>query len=411
VKPDCTRRTPLPASRLRPWFAVAALLLATVLGTAHASAGPWQRLADSFDAQFRKALSDKNVPGGAYAIVHAGQVLKVGTYGVADADRKRPVDEYTVFRIASLSKGFSGVLAAMLAIEQRFELAQPVAPFVPAFELRPQPRPLTVEDVLGQRSGFVRNAYDNLIEAGLERDKIIPRFNTLEPLCAPGECYSYQNNVFSLIEDVIAETTGSSYAEAVDARLFRPLGMARASVGYQAFRSADNRAEPHLKTRAGWYQARPRSTYYQVPSAAGINASIIDMAQWTLAMLGHRDDVVSAGVIEEVLQPRIRTRNELRKRSWRGLLDDAWYGLGWRIYQVGGRRLALHAGWVAGYRAEIAVSHDLDLGLVMLTNAETRSVGELNSAFWNRALSSPRLVESAGAGPATGAGAALQTTR
>jgi beta-lactamase class C len=390
-------------------FAAALLLAALGLLSAVASAEPLDALAESFDAEFRQALAERDVPGGAYAIVHRGQVLRIGTYGVADSSKGREVDENTVFRIASLSKGFSGVLAALLATEQRFELEQPVAPFVPSFQLRPQPRPLTVEDVLGQRSGFVRNAYDNLIEAGLSRDKIIPRFNTLEPLCSPGECYSYQNNVFSLIEDVIAESTGRTYADLVAERLFGPLGMARASVGYEAFRSADNRAEPHLKIRAGWHRARPRSTYYQVPSAAGINASIIDMAHWTLAMLGHRPDVVPAAAVDEVLRPRIRTRNELNKRSWRGRIDDAWYGLGWRIYRMQDRELALHGGWVAGYRAEIALARELDLGLVLLTNAETRVVGELNSAFWSQAFTVAPGAAFAEPTAPTGASAAIQS--
>jgi beta-lactamase class C len=396
----------MPTGRaLAPVMMLVGLIASTVCS------GQPAQLAAGFDAEFRTSLAGRDVPGGAYAIVHDGQILRVGTYGVADADGGRAVDANTVFRVASLSKGFSGVLAALLAAEQRFGLQQPVAPFVPSFELRTQPRALTVEDVLGQRSGFVRNAYDNLIEAGLARDKILPRFNTLEPLCAPGDCYSYQNNVFSLIEDVVAGTTGRSYAEAVGERLFEPLGMARASVGFDAFRAEANRAEPHLKTRSGWYRARPRSTYYQVPSAAGINASIVDMAQWTLAMLGHRPDVVPVEVIDEVLQPRIRTRSELRKRSWRGAIDDAWYGLGWRIYRIGDRRLALHGGWVAGYRAEIAVSREFDLGIVMLTNAETRAVGELSSAFWTRVLSAPQFVDADPTSTGAPAAAAVQSPR
>ena len=225
----------------------------------------------------------------------------------------------------------------------------------------------------------------------MSRDEIIPRFNTLEPLCAPGKCYSYQNNVFSLVEDVIGETTGDRYPEVLTERLLEPLGMTGASVGFEAFVATDNRAAPHLKTRSGWYRAEPRPTYYQVPSAAGINAGILDMAQWALAMLGHRPEVVPPAVIDEVLAPRIRTGNELRKRHWRGRLDDAWYGLGWRLYQVGVHRLAVHGGWVAGYRAEIALSRDLDLGLVILTNAETRAVGALNRLFWDHALAPERV--------------------
>lgn len=396
-------------SRFRPgavgwcWFCMA--LWVACAPAVHAD---WRSVADAFDRRFAETLSEVDVPGGAYVIVQAGQIVELGSFGHTDNQQTRPVDSATVFRIASLSKGFSGVLAALVADEAGIALNQPVAGYAPSIRLRPNAkRPMTIEDVLGQRSGFIRNAYDNLIEAGKTRDEILPRFNTLEPICPPGRCYSYQNNVFSLVEDVILSGSGKTYEESVTERLFAPLGMTRASVGYDALIRADNRAAPHLKTRAGWYGTEPRSTYYQVPSAAGINASILDMAQWAIAMLGHRPEIIPASVIDEVLKPRIRTQRELRNRHWRGLLDDAWYGLGWRIYRVDDQQLAVHGGWVAGYRAEIALSHDLDVGLVILSNAETRAVGALNREFWDLALAHAR---SQNAATATAANAQSPTS-
>ena len=362
------------------------LLFAAASTPAAADAINAQQLARQFETRFRQILRDDDIPGGAFAVVHGGQLAGMGVYGHVDKSGSRPVDSATVFRIASVSKGFSGVLAAILAGEGKFALDQPVSQFSPTFELVRGPRALTVEDVLGQRSGFVRNAYDNLIEAGLAREEILPRFSTLEPLCPPGSCYSYQNNVFSLIEDVVSTATGEAWPRSVDKRIFKPLGMSGASVGYQPFVSSTNRAEPHIKTRAGWRQVRPRTTYYQVPSAAGINAGILDMAQWAIAMLGHRPGVVPPEAIDEALRPRIQTRGELRNRHWRGLLKNAHYGLGWRIYELPAHTLALHGGWVAGFRSEIALSRELDLGLVLLSNAETRAIGELNRIFWDLAL-------------------------
>jgi len=379
-------------------LAAMSVLLAGIPGGNEANADELDldRVTREFAHRFETELATDGVPGGAFAIVHDGQILMLGTYGHTDDRGVRPIDVNTRFRIASLSKGFSGVLAATLAAEQRFSLAQPVSNFSPTFRIKPEANPLTVEDVLGQRSGYVRNAYDNLIEAGISRDKILPRFSTLKPLCPPGECYSYQNNVFSLVEDVIDHASGEPFVAALQKRIFDPLGMAGASVGYNAFVNVENHARPHIKTRSGWRRSTPRSTYYQVPSAAGVNAGIVDMAQWVIALLGHRPDVVSAEVIAEVLKPRIRTANELRNRHWRDVLQNAWYGLGWRIYQLPDAQLALHGGWVAGYRAEIAFSRQMDIGIVILTNAETRAVGALNRHFWNLTLEARRL---ASAGP------------
>ena len=379
---QAVRRSAFPAL-------VAFLLLSSGLVSApgaHAEGTAFAGAARTFATQFEHELRSRAVPGGAFAVVHKGQILRLGTFGHVDLAGSRPVDANTRFRIASLSKGFSGVLAASLAAERRFTLQQPIAAFAPKFELQQTAQPLSIEDVLGQRSGFVRNAYDNLLEAGISRSEILPRFRTLKPLCAPGKCYSYQNNVFSLIEDVIQKTLDTSFPRALEQRIFSPLGMVGASIGHDGLVQAKNHAVPHLKTRNGWIGIQPRTTYYQVPSAAGINAGVIDMAQWLIALLGHRPQTVSPDIVAEVLEPRIRTANELRNRYWRDVLQNAWYGLGWRIYQLPDRQLALHGGWVAGYRAEIAFSRELDLGIVILTNAETRAVGKLNRAFWELAF-------------------------
>ncbi|PKL94842.1 MAG: hypothetical protein CVV18_07645, partial [Gammaproteobacteria bacterium HGW-Gammaproteobacteria-8] len=55
---------------------------------------------------------------------------------------------------------------------------------------------------------------------------------------------------------------------------------------------------------------------------------------------------------------------------------------------------AVHGGWVAGYRAEISLSRELDLGLVILSNAETRLVSELGRAFWDLAFDPARSLTS-----------------
>lgn len=374
---------------IRSMFALALFLPLALLGDpGGAAASPLldEPLAE-FEERFRRAVAEERIPGAAWVAVHDGSIKALGTYGSVDQQGSRAVDATTVFRIASVSKGFAGTLAALLADEGRFELDEPIAPYAPSFGYRGQiQRPLTISDVLGQRSGFVPNAYDNLIEAGRSRSEIYPRFSELEPICSPGACYSYQNSVFSLVEEVVERSTSVPYAELVRARLFEPLGMINASIGFDAFVQSENRAAPHLKTRGGWHQSNPRRTYYQVSSAAGVNASIVDMAQWAIAMLGHRPDVISGRVIEEVLTPRVRTVRELRNRHWRGRLDDAHYGLGWRVYAIDGLRLAIHSGWLAGYRAEIALSHELDVGLVILMNAESRVVGELDRMFWDRVL-------------------------
>lgn len=368
-------------------------LCALCLAPLSATAGPGvdgrtvHGLAAAFDAHFRATLTEENVPGGAYAVVHRGVPVRVGVAGTSDLRTGRPVDTDTVFRVGSVSKGFAATLAAILAEEGRFSWDEPITRYVPEFRFRGDPRAIRVRDVVGQSTGFIPHAYDNLLEAGRPIREIWRRFASLSPICAPGSCYTYQNSAFGLIEPVLEKTADASFPKLIERRIFRPLGMDDASAGFGGYWASGNRAVPHVERRQGsWRAVDVEPNYYSVNSAAGVNASILDMAEWANAALGHRPKVLPPAVLNQVMTPRVKTARELRRRHWRDFLTDAHYGLGWRIYELAGERLSYHAGWVRGFVAEIALSREHDLGLVILMNGESNAIGELGSQFWARAL-------------------------
>ena len=121
--------------------------------------------------------------------------------------------------------------------------------------------------------------------------------------------------------------------------------------------------------------------------AAGVNASINDLAKWLIANLGYKPEVLSPLLLSELTTPRIRTKKDLRRRFWRDHLTDAHYGYGWRIYQFNGHPIIYHSGWVAGFRAEIGYSPDLDIGFAIVINAESNVISKISSQFWLQASS------------------------
>src|SRR5690606_21450914 len=124
--------------------------------------------------------------------------------------------------------------------------------------------------------------------------------------------YTYQNNLFSLIEPVLENVTLTPYAELLARRIFEPLEMRHASIGYDAFIASENRAEPHVRDRAqGWRQGKVSPNYYHLAPAAGVNASAADMAEWLIALLGHRPDILPPEAVELATTPNIRTRSAL----------------------------------------------------------------------------------------------------
>jgi beta-lactamase class C len=149
-------------------------------------------------------------------------------------------------------------------------------------------------------------------------------------------------------------------------------------------------AHPHVRTRGGWVAVQPKETYYHVPPAAGVNSSIHDMAQWLIAQMGHRPDVLSPSLLNLIHTPQVATPGELHGSPWRrARLNNAYYALGWRVFDYSGHTLVFHGGAVQGYRTMIAFLPDEDVGMVVLWNSESAAPSGLLPSLLDRVLGLP----------------------
>ena len=358
-----------------------ALLICSV--SAPLRAGELEASAKDFDRYFRQLLKQKSIPGAAYVIVDGDRVVAMNTYGVRVKGKSGKVDRNTVFRLASVSKTFAASMATVLEHEKKFDWDDRVVRYVPElrFKTPSLSKQLQVQHLLSHSSGLTPNAYDNYLEDNKPLSKILPKFANIDPRCAPGKCYGYQNVLFSLIEDVILKATGVSYERQLKDRFFVPLKMENASVGWENFMASDNRAAPHIQTGKGWRPVKVEQEYYLAAPAAGVNASISDMAQWLKAQMGYYPKVLSPAVIEDMTTERVATKRHMRHRIWRDHLSHAGYGLGWRLYTMGDDRVIYHGGWVAGFRAAVAYSEKQKIGIAILMNAESRVIADLTANF------------------------------
>lgn len=344
-----------------------------------------------FEAMAQALVADQRVPGLALAIVHNGRVLSARGYGITDVRAAEPVDAHTVFRLASLSKSFAGTIAGVLVSEGALRWDSKVVDYMPGLRLvNPgAAQQVTVADVLSHRVGLPRHTYDRDIEAGTDYTTLVQRLSAANMSCAPGDCYGYQNVAFSLVGDVVFATSGQFFSEAVSRRLFKPLGMNDASYGLDGIQASPRWAKPHVRASRGWTSLMPKPTYYRVAPAAGVNASISDMAQWLIAHTGHRPDVLPAPLLATLHSPIVGTPGEMRSRagSWRSeRLNAAGYGLGWRVYDYAGHRVVFHGGAVQGYRGVMAMVPESDFGMVVLWNSESSLPSGLMPTILDRAL-------------------------
>lgn len=341
-----------------------------------------------FRPGFEQSLRQEGVPGGAYVIVKEDRILAMHTHGTLVLGGQEAITPDTVFRLASVSKTFAAELTLLMAKQGKLTLADKVIDYLPEFAFRSSSASLalSIEHLLSHSSGIVPNAYDNMLEADHSIARILPHFKKLTPMCTPGQCYTYQNVLFSLIDPILHKVTGQGYGELLKREVFTPLDMSRASVGRPAFLSDKNRARPHVRRKTGFVQGRVDKEFYGALPAAGINASISDMAKWLMAHTSNAHPALSA-IRHQTAQPKVKTRRELYRKHWREHLSSARYGLGWRIYKMYQQTLIYHSGWVSGYRAEIAYSPEHKLGLAVLINAESKELSRLTSEFWSSLLS------------------------
>lgn len=345
-----------------------------------------------FEAMAQQLVANQRVPGLAMAIVHNGRILSARGYGITDVRAAEPVDAHTVFRLASLSKGVAATMAGVLVNDGTLRWDSKLVDYMPGFQLVDPyaAQQITVADLLSHRVGLTHNTYDRDLENYTDYRTLTQKLAYAPMSCQPGTCYGYQNIAFSLIGDVVFAATGDFYSQEVQRRLFKPLGMNDASLGLEGITASARWARPHVRARGGWTSVTPKPTYYQLPPAAGVNASASDMAQWLLAQTGHRPDVLPAPLLATLHQPLVDTPGETRGSAWRrSRVSSAGYALGWRVYDYAGHQLVFHGGAVQGYRGLVALLPERDLGIAVLWNSESALPSGLLPTILDRAIGMP----------------------
>lgn len=328
-------------------------------------------LAD-FDRVVRHTLEEWDLPGVAVAIVHNDSIVFMKGYGVRRMGQPELIDTHTVFRIASLSKGFASLLTGLLVQENVLHWDDRVIQYLPNFSSKEpdNTQNLTIHHILSHTSGLVPHAFDNLIEANVSYINIIKELKEVSVVDSVGKQYGYQNVVYSLIGDIIESATGKKYEDLIHERLFEPLGMRDASIGWGPLIAEPNRASPHIRRSYQWTPVLDKKAYYSVLPAAGVNASICDMAQWLRAQMGGMSQVIPPEILTTIQTPVIRTRGEMRRYYWNGRLRGAHYGMGWRIFDYAGHTMITHSGGIRGYLAQLAFIPEQDIGIVVLYNSK-----------------------------------------
>ena len=355
---------------LRPFSIALLVLLAWTAPLATASDEPLAGL----DEAIESARQQWHAPGLAVAIVKDDQVVYARGFGTKHLGRNDPVDEHTVFTLASTSKAFTAMALGMLVEDGKLKWDDPVVKHLPEFRVADPyvTREVTIRDLLVHRTGI--ETMDILWMRGFDTRTSIEHMQYAKQASSLRSTWAYNNSMYVVAAEVVARVSGMTFQEFVTRRIFAPLGMSDSLFTGPELAKRPNVTGAHLIEQGVARETQP----YWSPEplgAAGVQSSVADMAQWLRMLLakGTLDGktVVKSDTIAEVLKPQMLLASIGYPAARQANPHFYAYGLGWFLQDYKGRLLAMHTGSLYGANAIAALVPEERLGLVMFVNAST----------------------------------------
>ena len=334
---------------------------------------PRDSLIDQVDLYIQQRLDSCHCPGAAITIITDTTTRLLKGYGKRSLLTAEKVDSFTVFRLASVSKNFGGLLMTLMMQRGIIQADDPVQKYIPEFGVKQEEysTQITIRHILSHSSSLPYHSYTNLVESGMPLDQIIPFFKDISLKSPPGTEYAYQNASFSLLEKILIKATGISFDHLLRQSFCKPLGMNELSCTYDSLILNGDHASPHnYQQICSCYVADEiTNKYYNTISAGGINASISDMNKWLNMLMGNRPDILPRPVLDTFFTPRILTSQDRRYYNYWPNVQDTYYAYGMRILDCGDHSVYYHGGFANNYRSEIAIDTSHRIGIVALFNS------------------------------------------
>jgi len=323
------------------------------------------------DAWIEQEMHRWQIPGLAIAIVKDDSVVHARGFGVRRLGDPEPVDEHTLFGVASTTKAITAAALGMLVDEGRIGWDDPVIDHLPDFRLADPwvTRQVTIRDLLTHQVGVGRitgnrlRYLPNRTRADVLRQM---RHHGFERPFRSG--YVYSNVMYTVAGEVVPAVSGRSWDDFMRERIFLPLCMTRSNTRVAEIGEDENAAWPHQQIE-GRVQPIERRSWEVVAPSAAVNASAREMAQWMRLHLGEPgvyrgQRLVSERTMAEMHAPQVA----LGGNSLDGTGFSA-YGLGWSLRQHEGHWVSQHTGATDGMNTNLVLVPSANLGVVVLTNS------------------------------------------
>jgi CubicO group peptidase (beta-lactamase class C family) len=302
-----------------------------------------------------------------------GSIIYQQSLGYADFNAKTPLNENSVFELASLSKQFTAMGIMILKERKQLSYDDNVKKFFPNFPYEN----ITIRNLLTHTSGLPE--YEDQFEKNWDRKKIATNKDVLDMLeqqkdsllFKPGTKWKYSNTGFALLASIIKKLSGMSYNNFLARNIFQPLGMTHSFV-YNT-RRATGKIPPDYALGFVYSDSLKRfilpdslkkfDFVYYLDGIVGdgcVNSTIGDLLIWDRALFNRK--LVSKSSVDEMLSPLV----QMSPRDTTG-----FYGFGVMIQKNPAGNIISHTGGWPGYSTLLMRKTDKDETIIVLSNNET----------------------------------------
>lgn len=357
-------------------------------------------LADAIAGSLSQWLPDQlkgaKVPGAAVAVVDNRNIVWEETFGVTSGPESAPITIDTVFCIRSISKSVTALAVLMAVQEGLVDLDTPISEYLSGFIVRSRfdehPEDLmTLRHLLSLWAGF---SHDPPFGIDIDQPgyfkRYIRRISDSWLRFPVGYRHQYSNYGVDLAGFIIQSRSGKPFAQYVQEKVLKPVGMVNSSFDLELVERRKDRAVGH--------DSRGNVVPVSLPEipAAGLYSSIRDMSEY---LRFHLNGGVVNGrrLLREDLMRQYHSIQFARPDQRTG------YCLGLIREVVSTTYCLYHEGGGRGFASHIIIYPELGFGAVLLTNLEDNGLtgilgrrimnGPIINTFGPIPIADPRLNE------------------
>jgi len=310
--------------------------------------------------QVLEAKFNSDGPGAVFLVSKNGKPIYKKAFGHANLELDVPMQTDNVFEIGSMTKQFTAVGILMLMEEGKLKLEDDITRFIPDYPTHGHS--ITVHHLLTHTSGIKNftsvKGLNAIAKKDMEPLEMIGFFKD-EPMdFEPGEMFKYNNSGYVILGYIIEKVSGMSYADFVEQRIFKKLGM------------SSSRYATHKKVvskRASGYHKKDdyvnnRHISFSIPYASGsLMSTVDDLFKWEEAIKNHV-------LINEETTTQLAFTNYTTNSG-----EPINYGYGWHIKNLGGTKSYQHGGAIFGFKSMGVYLPEEDIYVVGLSNCDCNS--------------------------------------